>query len=61
VTALGLAIGGALAIALLSRELTRTLRVQPDGPPPKRLTAAIWLLGTTFLALVVIRLTDYLS
>ncbi len=60
-TALGLAVGGALAIALLSRELTRTLRVQPGGPPSKRLTAAIWLLGATFLALVVIRLTDYLS
>jgi len=60
-TALGLTVGGALAIALLFRELTRTLRVRPGVQPAKRLTAVVWLLGATFLALVVIRLTDYLS
>jgi hypothetical protein len=61
VTALGLVVGLALALALLSRDLTRTLRLQPGAQPGKWLTAAVRLLGAAFLALVVIRLTDYLS
>lgn len=60
-SAAGLWIGAALALALLARELASTL----GRPSPDRvslvLTLGVRLLALAFTAIVAVRLVDYLS
>jgi len=59
-SAAGLWIGAALALALLARELAST----PGRPSPDRvslvLTLGVRLLALAFTAIVAVRLVDYL-
>jgi hypothetical protein len=59
-SAAGLGIGAALALALLARELASTLgRPSSDRASPV-LTLAVRLLALAFTGIVVVRLIDYL-
>jgi hypothetical protein len=60
VTALGLVIGAALALVLLGREIDRALFQVPDGASLRPSLGIVLPLGAVFVALVTMRILDYL-
>lgn len=60
-TAVGLAFGAALALALLGAEIARSLCDPSSSRLAELLSACAWLLSGTFLTLVVAQLANYLG
>lgn len=59
-TAAGLVVGAALALALLCGAIEQTLRDPSWSRRADQLSATTWLLGGTFLTLVIAQLAHYL-
>lgn len=59
-TAAGIVVGTALALALLCGAIAQTLRDPSWSRRGEQLAATAWLLGGTFLTLVIAQLAHYL-
>lgn len=59
-TAAGLVVGAALALSLLWGAIARTLHTPSWSRRAEQLSATAWLLGGTFLTLVIAQLGHYL-
>lgn len=60
-TVVGLVVGAALALALLWSAIARTLHTASWSRRAEQLSTTAWLLGGTFLTLVIAQVAHYLD